>query len=98
MLYNYFVIIYTTAGIDFKVPQVEGTELLNITIRANTTSVPIPIEIVDDDILERSETFRLNVMVPQETAQLGITEGANPSTKITINNDDSKSLWHEYIV
>ena len=61
-------------------------------IPANTTSVPIEIEIVDDNVLERSETFRLNVMIPQESAALGISEGANPSTRITINNDDSKHL------
>lgn len=91
---RYFVIICTicTAGIDFNVPQVQGSQLLNITIPANTTRVPIAIEIVNDDLLERSETFRLNVMVPQESALLGITEGDIPSTRVTINNDDSKCL------
>lgn len=64
--------------------------MLNITIPANTTRIPIEIEIVDDSVLETSETFRLNVKVPQESARLGLAEGAIPSTRVTINNDDSE--------
>lgn len=81
-----------TAGIDFNLPKIPGTQILDIVIPANETSVLIPIEIVDDDIFERAETFRLNVMIPQESAALGLSEGAIPSTRITINNDDSKRL------
>ena len=94
MCVYYFEIIYiygmSTAGVDFNIPQVNGNQLLNITIPANTTRVPIEIEILDDSFLEQSETFRLNVRVPQESARLGLAEGAIPSTRITINNDDSK--------
>lgn len=85
--------IICTAGIDFNIPKVQGTQILDIIIPANTTSVPIEIEIIDDNVLEQSETFRLNVMIPQESAALGISQGAIPSTRITINNDDSKCFW-----
>jgi len=90
----YISIVYA-AGIDFNIPQVQQTRILNITIPANTTRVPIRIEIINDDVLERSETFRLSVMIPQSSSQLGLTEGSIPSTKVTINNDDSKLLLHE---
>lgn len=84
------LVCYCAAGIDFKVPTVNGTHLLDVVIPANTTKVPIKIEILNDNVLERSETFRLNVMIPQSTAELGLTTGSIPSTKVTINNDDSK--------
>ena len=88
----YLPINISTAGVDFNLPQVKGNQLLNITIPANTTRVPIQIEILDDGVLENSETFRLIVRVPQESARLGLAEGAIPSTRVTINNDDSKYL------
>ena len=84
------IAIISTAGVDFNIPRVKGDQLLNITIPANTTRVPIEIEIVDDSVLETSETFRLSVKVPQESARLGLAEGAIPSTRVTINNDDSE--------
>lgn len=84
-----------TAGLDYNIPSPsQDNRVINITIPANTTEVPIPIEILDDNILERSETFRLNVKIPQATAQFGLAEGPIPSTKVTINNDDSECLWH----
>lgn len=48
------------------------------------------IEVLNDDVFERSETFRLNVMVPQSSAQLGLIQGDIPSTRVTINNDDGR--------
>ena len=87
------VIIYdiiSTAGIDFNIRGVKNNQLFNITIPANTTMVPIEIEILDDSVFERSETFRLTVKIPQESARLGLAEGVIPSTRVTINNDDSE--------
>ena len=72
------------AGIDFIIE--DGP----IVIPANSTTYPIMIEVLNDDVFERSETFRLNVMVPQSSAQLGLIQGDIPSTRVTINNDDGR--------
>ena len=79
-----------TAGIDFRIE--EGP----IVIPANTTTYPIMIEILNDNVFERSETFRLNVMVPRSSAELGLIEGDIPSTRVTINNDDGKIILFLY--
>ena len=52
--------------------------------------VSLPITIIDDSQFEPAETFRLTVEVPSSSATLGVTVGEIATTKVTINNDESK--------
>ena len=57
----------------------------------------LAVDIIQDSVAERSETFGVRIIIPQKAQQLGVTLGSPSVMHITIADDDSKPLfvWSE---
>jgi len=86
------IISYYVDGIDFDSPSTTNETKFNLVIDPGMDRVRLPIIIIDDSQFEPAETFRLTVEVPSSSATLGVTVGEIASTKVTINNDESKCV------
>jgi len=91
---------YCVDGIDFDSPSTANKTKFNLVIDPGMERVRLPITIIDDSQFEPAETFRLTVEIPSSSATLGVTVGEISSTKVTINNDESKCVvvLHEDVI
>jgi len=77
-------------GIDFDLPSNESK--IRVNFPAGNMRANIEIKIIDDFQFEPAETFRLTVEVPASSAQLGVSVGEKATTKVTIDNDEGRSV------
>jgi len=74
---------FNTGGIDY------GSKPLSyipVVFSAGVTSISFDVQIINDDILEQSETFR--VSIEPISLPYGITLGSTESAVVTIQDDD----------
>ena len=62
-------------------------------ITDGTTTIPLPLISIDDNIVEADETYYLVIEILPDTHIRVITNEAKSTTKITIINDDGKQLY-----
>ena len=62
----------------------------NVTIPSGNTTVVLRIPIIDDNVLEKNEDFNLIILPESLPSDIGL--GKPNAAKITIIEDDSKSL------
>ncbi|NLP59069.1 Calx-beta domain-containing protein, partial [Lutibacter sp. B1] len=76
-----------TEGTDYDLTNT--TTSITVTIPANTSSITIPVEVIDDDVLEGNET----VIVKLLNSDNSIVKVANPDTAtVTIADEDTSQL------
>ena len=73
---------------DYKIPP---DQYIEVTFSAGKTRAPFTVDIINDDQLENSETFRVSIFVL--SLPYGINLGSTRSTTVTIQDDDSKKLF-----
>ena len=52
----------------------------------------LTVNILDDNITERTEGFEVRIIIPEETQQLGVSLGTPSVLSVRIFDDDRKSL------
>ena len=81
-----------TGGVDYD------SGPYTVTFPAGVTSVPFDVPIIDDDALEKRETFY--IIIVRLSLPKGISCGTTCRSRVTIINDDCKWLvvvmkhWH----
>ena len=92
MVLIYLLFYYIDAGIN---PHSDDIRLLETTISipSGATRVPVPLEIIDDVIVEELyELIQINV-APSSDQQALFATGAFATVQITIKDNDSKFLF-----
>jgi len=69
--------------VDYNVPG-SGSQF-NINIPAGTTFQLFPVSLINDNLLEMDETFRLNITQTNSTV---VTPGSQSTATVTIRDDD----------
>ena len=79
------VILNLTGGVDYGSKSVS---FIPVVFSAGVASISFDVPIIDDNILEQSETF--NVSIDPISLPYGVTLGSTESAVVTILDDDSK--------
>ena len=61
---------------------------IRVIFPAGIASVSVPIRVIDDEIIERTERFGVNIV--DVSLPHGVTVAGSPSASINILDDDSK--------
>lgn len=64
--------------------------MIPIQFEANVTEVAVNITIVDDEELEHTEKFSIQLVIPDLARNIGVNPGSITSAVIEIVDDDSK--------
>ena len=67
---------------------------LNLTFEQGQLSTAFTLPIIDDNLVEGNETFKLLINVPQITRDSGISEGEINMTVLLIKDNDGKSACY----
>ena len=74
-----------TAGSDYEVPG--GGSQFTVDIPARTDSQLFSVNIIDDEMLENTEMFRLTIVQTNSTI---LTTGSRPTAVVTIIDDEGQ--------
>lgn len=69
--------------------------LKNVTLNPNQATEQLTVDIIQDAIIEGNELFAVQIIVPEETQQFGVSRGSPYVSAITIIDDDRKLLLIE---
>ena len=61
------------------------------------TTEKLVVNIINDNITERTEEFEVRIIIPEETQQLGVCLCTPSVLRVTISDDDRKLLF-AYII
>ena len=64
----------------------------NVTLNPLQVTANLAVDIIQDSITERTETFGVRIIVPEETQQLGVTAGDPSVIPIRITDDDRELI------
>ena len=78
--YRYHYINFITDGEDYRATSI------TVSVAAEEMSKSFTIDIINDDITECDETFKLTLSVPASTCRA--VNGATDTTEVTIGDDD----------
>ena len=79
--------MYLTGDEDYEIPP---NQYVKVRFSAGQTRVSFDVNIIDDDLMENSETFRITIY--DLSVPYGITLGFYTSAEVTIVDNDSKFL------
>ena len=74
------------AGIDYRPLR------RNVTLSELQATEVLVVNIIQDNITERTEAFEVRIIIPEETQQLGVSLGTPSVLRVTIGDDDCKPL------
>ena len=72
-------------AIDFNTSSV-----IPVQFKANVTEVTVNISIVNDEELEHTEEFNIQLVIPDDVNDIGVNHGSITSAVVEIVDDDSK--------
>ena len=75
------------AGVDYQPLRT------NVTLSPSIASQTLTVPIIQDQITERTESFRARIIIPPETQQLGVQLGSPSELTVNIQDDDCKLTW-----
>ena len=75
------------AGVDYQPLRT------NVTLSPSIASQTLTVPIIQDQITERTESFRARIIVPEETQRLGVQLGSPSELTVNIQDDDCKLTW-----
>ena len=75
------------AGVDYRPLRT------NATLSPSIQSQTLVVTIIQDQITERTESFRARIIIPPETQQLGVQLGSPSELTVNIRDDDCKLTW-----
>ena len=78
------ILSIVTDGEDYR------RDTTRVTIPANNTSTSVTINIINDDISECNESFKLMLSIPSSTC--GVVSGNHDIAEVMIRDDDSKRV------
>ena len=78
---------YLIAGVDYEPLRT------NVTLNPSQVTANLLVNIIEDDITERTERFGVRIIIPEETQQLGVTLGSPSELEVRIGDDDRKLLF-----
>ena len=64
----------------------------NVTLSQNQAAKQLTVDIIQDVIIERNESFGVRIIIPEETQELGVSLGSPSLLYITIIDDNRKLL------
>ena len=73
---------------DYEIPP---DQYIEVKFSAGETRAPFTVDIIDDNQLEGSETFKVSIFVL--SVPYSINLGSTTSATVTIEDDDSKKLF-----
>ena len=62
----------------------------NVTLNPLQVTANLVVDIIQDSITERTESFGVRIIIPEEAQQLGVTLGSPSELTVRIQDDDSK--------
>ena len=77
-------IMFIIAG-DFN-----ASSVIPIQFKSNATEVSVNISIVNDEELEHTEDFNVQLVIPVDVDDIGVNHGSITSAVVEIVDDDSK--------
>ena len=83
-LQAFIILRIVTDGEDYR------RDTTSVTIAANNTSTSVTINIIDDDISECNESFKLMLSIPSSTC--GVVRGNSDIAEVMIRDNDSKRV------
>ena len=88
-MYNYIhPWLYLTGGVDYQFPRGGFTQVI---VSGGADRVSFNITINDDNILERTENFRLSIV--DVSLPCGVIVGSRQSAEVVIFDDDRKYIY-----
>ena len=88
-MYNYIhPWLYLTGGVDYQFPRGGYTQVV---VSGGADRVPFNITINNDNILERTENFRLSIV--DASLPCGVIAGSRQSAEVVIFDDDRKYIY-----
>ena len=66
------------------------SSVIPVQFRANVTEVTVNITIVNDEELEHTEEFNIQLVIPDDVDDIGVNHGSITSAIVEIVDDDSK--------
>ena len=70
----------------------------NVTLSEFRTTEHLTVDIIQDNITERTKAFGVRIVIPAETQQLGVSLGTQSELIIRIIDDDRKLLFCLYVI
>ena len=64
--------------------------MIPVLFKANVTEVTVNITIVNDEELEHTEEFSIQLVIPDDVHDIGVNNGSITSAVVEIVDDDSK--------
>ena len=64
--------------------------MIPVQFNANVTEVSVNISIVNDEELEHTEEFNIQLVIPVDVDDIGVNHGSITSAVVQIVDDDSK--------
>ena len=66
------------------------SSVIPVLFKANVTEVTVNITIVNDEELEHTEEFNIQLVIPDDVHDIGVNQGSITSAVVEIVDDDSK--------
>ena len=74
------------AGVDYQPLRT------NVTLNPLQVTENLAVDIIQDSITERTESFGVRIIIPEEAQQLGVTLGNLSEITVMIQDDDRKLI------
>ena len=84
-VYNYGLSIMNIIAGDFN-----ASSVIPVQFGPNVTEVAVNITIVNDEELEHTEEFNIQLVIPNDVHNIGVNAGSITSAVVKIVDDDSK--------
>ena len=85
--------VFTAGGVDYQ------SDVYNVTVMAEETSVEVSIAVYNDSIVEGNETFTAALSVPAAEAALGVSVSATDGTAyVEIQDDRKQNPLHMHLI
>ena len=65
----------------------------NFTLGPSQLFENLDVPIIQDQMTERTESFRVRIIIPPETQRLGVQLGSPSELTVNIRDDDCKLTW-----
>lgn len=66
------------------------SSVIPVQFKANVTEVSVNISIVNDEELEHTEEFNIQLVIPADVDDIGVNHGSITSAVVEIVDDDSE--------